>query len=111
MPRWFRLSAFLVVASALALAETWSGKVIDASCADPQKSEACVPTASTTAFAIHARGKVLKLDEAGNTKAADAMKNKENSADRAKNANRQITATVQGTLSEDTIKVDSIELR
>src|SRR5215467_8464311 len=102
MPRWFRLSAFLVVASALALAETWSGKLIDASCADPQKSEACVPTASTTAFAIHARGKVLKLDEAGNTKAADAMKNK---------ANRQISATVQGTLSEDTIKVDSIELR
>jgi hypothetical protein len=51
------------------------------------------------------------LDAAGNTKAAEAMKARENSADRAKNANREITATVQGTLSEDTIKVDSIELR
>ena len=111
MRRVYRLSAFLVVASALAFAETWSGKLIDAGCADPQKTEACVPTASTAAFAINTAGKVLKLDAAGNTKAAEAMKARENSADRAKNANREITATVQGTLSEDTIKVDSIELR
>ena len=111
MRRVYRLSAFLVVVSALAFAETFSGKLIDASCADPQKSEACAPTASTTAFAIDASGKVLKLDAAGNTKAAEAMKNRENSADRAKNANREITASVQGTASEDTIKVDSIELR
>ena len=111
MRRVFRLSAFLVVVSALAFAETFSGKLIDAACADQQKSEACVPTASTTAFAINAAGKVLKLDAAGNTKAAEAMKNKENSADRAKNPNREINATVQGTLSEDTIKVEAIELR
>jgi hypothetical protein len=111
MRRVYRLSAFLVIASALAFAETWSGKLIDAGCADPQKTEACVPTASTAAFAINAAGKVLKLDAAGNTKAAEAMKARENSADRAKNANREITATVQGTASEDTIKVDSIELR
>lgn len=110
MRRVFRVSAFLVVVSALAFAETFSGKLIDASCADQQKTEACAPTASTSAFAINASGKVLKLDAAGNTKAAEAMKNRENSADRAKNANREITATVQGTLSEDTIKVEAIEV-
>jgi len=111
MRRVFRLSAFLAVVSVLAFAETFSGKLIDASCADQQKTEACTPTGSTSAFAINASGKVLKLDAAGNTKAAEAMKNRENSADRAKNPNRQITATVQGTVSEDVIKVDSIELR
>src|SRR6266850_1065988 len=111
MRRVFRLSAFLVIVSALAFAETFSGKLIDAACADQQKSEACAPTASTSAFAINASGKVLKLDAAGNTKAAEAMKNRENSADRSKSPNREITATVQGTLSEDTIKVDSIEVR
>ena len=111
MRRVFRLSAFLVVVSALAFAETFSGKLTDAACADQQKSEACAPTASTTAFAINASGKMLKLDAVGNTKAAEAMKNKENSADRSKSPNREISATVQGTLSEDTIKVESIELR
>ena len=110
MRRVYRLSAFLVVASALAFAETWSGKLIDEACADPQKTEACVPTASTTAFAISAAGKVLKFDDAGNTKASEAMKVKENAADRAKNPNREITAKVEGTLNEDVIKVDSIEL-
>jgi len=111
MRRVFRLSAFLVVVSALAFAETWSGKLVDAACADQQKAEACAPTASTTAFALKAGGKVLKLDAAGNTKAAEALKSGENSADRAKNPSKEVNATVQGTLSEDMIKVDSIEVR
>ena len=110
MRRVFRLSAFLVIVSALAFAETFSGKLIDAACADQQKSEACAPTASTTAFALKTAGKVLKLDAAGNTKAAEALKGSENSADRSKNPKKEVTATVQGTLSEDVIKVDSIEV-
>jgi hypothetical protein len=110
MRRVFRLSAFLVVVSALAFAETWSGKLVDAACADQQKAEACAPTASSTAFALKTTDKVLKLDAAGNTKAAEAMKASENSANRTKNAKGEVSATVQGTLSDDVIKVDSIEV-
>jgi hypothetical protein len=38
-----------------------------------QKAESCAPTASTTAFALKTAGKMLKLDAAGNTKAAEAL--------------------------------------
>ena len=111
MRRVFKLSAFLVVISALALAETWSGKLVDATCADQHKAEACVPTASTTAFALNTAGKVLKLDAAGNTKAVEALKTSQSGADRSKDPKKEVTATVKGTLSEDVIKVDSIEVR
>ena len=110
MRRVFILSALLAVVSALAFAETMAGKLVDAACADQQKAAACIPTASTTAFALKTADKVLKLDAAGNTKAAEAMKNTENSADRSKKPSREITATVQGTVSDDVIKVDSIEV-
>lgn len=106
-----RLSAFAAIVSMVALAETWSGKLVDASCADPQKTEACVPSASTTAFALAASGKVMKLDATGNTKAAEALKAKENSANRSKSEKGEIMATVKGAINEDTIQVESIEVR
>jgi hypothetical protein len=85
----------LCLGSLLCLAETWSGKVVDAACKDQAAAapapapapapeaqpsspvaNACEPTASTVAFGIELPdGKVLKLDSAGNTKAAEAMKN------------------------------------
>ena len=105
-----KLTAFMAILAVAAFAESWSGKLVDASCTSPQKTEACVPTSSTTAFALAAHGKMMKLDAEGNTKAGEALKAKENSADRAKNPNRAITATVQGTLSGDTIQVESIRL-
>jgi hypothetical protein len=110
MLRAFRLSALLAIVSMVAFAGTWSGKLVDAACADQQKTEACVPTASTTAFALHAGGKMLKLDAAGNTKASEALKARENSADRSKDPNREVTATVKGALTEDVIQVESIEV-
>lgn len=105
------MSVFLAILSTVAFAETWSGKLVDATCADQQKTEACVPTASTTAFALHAAGKMLKLDAAGNAKASEVLKKRENSADRAKNPSSELTATVKGTLTEDVIQVESIEVR
>jgi len=110
MSRVFRVIAFMTVVSALAFAETWSGRLVDAACADQQKTDVCAPTASTTAFAISASGKMLKLDAAGNTKASEALKNRENSADRSKDPNREMTATVKGSLNGDVIQVDSIEV-
>ena len=58
------------VFSTLALAASFSGKLLDASCYDQQKKAAsCDATSSTTAFAIEASGMVYKLDSAGNSKA------------------------------------------
>jgi hypothetical protein len=113
MLRVLTLSAILVFASALAFAESFSGKLVDASCASQQKSAACTPTASTTSFAIQVSGKMLTLDAEGNRKAADALKASSSSADRAKDPNAadtQVMAKVEGTLNGNEIKVDSIEV-
>ena len=108
-----KLCAFLAVFAALAFAENWSGKLIDAKCASEQKGAACAPTASTTAFALEVSGKIYKLDAGGNTKAAEAVKS---SADRAKDPNAKteaqaVNAKVTGTMEGDTINVESIELQ
>jgi hypothetical protein len=63
-------------------------------------------------YAIDVSGKIYKLDDSGNTKAADAIKNqanRESSPDSAKKAER--TARVSGTLDGDVIKVETIEVR
>jgi hypothetical protein len=112
------LTAILVFASALAYAETWTGKLFDASCVDQQKNEqktgTCTPTSGTSSFAIQVSGKILKLDADGNRKAAEAWREYNNSADRAKDPEMksdQVTATVDGTMSGDEIKVESIQIR
>jgi hypothetical protein len=112
MRRILTLGAAVLFMSALSFADTFMGKLVDASCAQQQKDAACNPTASTATFALQVSGgKMLKLDADGNQKAADALKQNNNSADRAKDPNAsdtQVSATVQGTLNGDEIKVDSI---
>ena len=105
--------ALLLIFAGLAFAETWTGKLVDANCAEQDKTAACTPTSSTTAFALSAEGKMLKLDAAGNTKAAEALKSR---ADRAKDPaaptkETEVRATVSGTLEGDTVKVESISLQ
>jgi hypothetical protein len=115
MRRFLTLNAALLFMSALALADTFSGSLLDNTCAQQQKGATCAPNASTTAFAIQTSdGKVLKLDSDGNRKAADALKQSNNGADRAKDpsaADTPVTATVQGTLNGDEIKVDSVQVQ
>ncbi len=114
MRRILTLCSCAVIFSALALAENWSGRLVDASCYDQQKSATtCDPTASTSNFGILVSGKVYKFDSAGNSKAADALKSR---ADRSANPNSpatsQITAKVSGTKDGDnTIMVESIDLQ
>jgi hypothetical protein len=103
----------LCLGSVLCLAETWSGKVVDAACKDQAaapaqsaqpSSQACEPTASTVAFGIElSDGKVLKLDSTGNAKAAEAMKG--NSGKSA------LQATVTGSMEGQTVKVESIDIK
>jgi hypothetical protein len=110
----------LCLGSLLCLAESWSGKVVDAACKDqaaaapaPAPAEstkpsspanACEPTASTVSFGIELPdGKVLKLDSAGNTKAAEAVKN---------NAGKSsLQATVTGSTDGQTVKVETIDIK
>lgn len=108
------VGAVLVFGSALAFGETFSGKLVDASCmAQQQSSAACAPTTSTTIFALQVSGKMLRLDTDGNRKAADAMKASGSSADRAKdpNASSQVMAKIEGTLADDQLQVDTIEIQ
>jgi hypothetical protein len=107
----------LCLGSVLCLAETWSGKVVDAACKDQAATpgvqsaqpnspvaNACEPTASTVAFGIELQdGKVLKLDSTGNAKAADAMKNNTGKS--------PLQATVTGSMDGQTVKVESIDIK
>jgi len=111
MKRFMQIALIVCVTCTLGLAETWTGKLIDANCKTQASSQSnpergatasCAPTASTKDFAIEtADGKVYKLDKSGNSKAAAAMKNNP--------SNSQIT--VNGTLEGQTVKVDSLDLR
>jgi len=103
----------LIFSSSLALAETWTGRLLDANCATRQTTAACAPTYSTTAFAVDVNEKIMKLDSEGNKKAAEAFKSYNSGAERAKEPNSQyspVTATVHGTMKGNQIKVDSIEV-
>ena len=113
MRRILTISAGLLFVSALAFADTYSGRLVDATCAAEQKGAACNPNSSTTAFAVEVGGKMLKLDSSGNKKAAEALKESSSSADRAKTpgvADSQVMATIEGSLNGDEIKVESIEV-
>ena len=119
MRRLLTVCAVAAVFSALALAETFTGRLIDASCYDQQKSaSACEPTSTTTSFALDVSGKIYRFDANGNTKAAEAWKahpgaerggGAQGSAERAAT---RVMAKVTGTKEGDnTIMVDTIEIR
>ena len=88
MYRLIRTLAIASVFTVLAVAETWSGTLVDASCtADKKSSAECAPTSTTSNFAlVLADGKTVNLDASGSSKAADALKN---SADRSKDPVRR----------------------
>jgi hypothetical protein len=98
----------------LALAESWSGRLVDSTCYDQQKNvAACDPTSATTTFALSVSNKIYKLDDAGNTKAMEAIKNR---ADRSTDPNKppvtEVNAKVTGTKGTDEIlKVEAIEVK
>jgi hypothetical protein len=89
-----RLPALLCLASALSVAETWSGFLVNSSCYEslennhnPTDTETnvnrnrgaevryCAPNAKTKSFAVIDRdGQSFKFDRAGNAKAADLVK-------------------------------------
>ena len=116
MQRILTLAAGVLGFALFAFADTYSGALVDAKCLDQQKEStaSCTPTASTTAFALQVSGgKAYRLDADGNAKAAQALQQSSSSADRAKDANAatQVMATVDGSLSGEELKVNTIQIK
>jgi len=96
----------------LAFAESWNGKLIDATCMDTQKNmTACAATSATTSFLLVVDGKSYHLDQNGNTKATEALKSRADRTAPNAPATTEISAKVSGTKEGDTIKVDSIQVQ
>ena len=120
-----KLGMLLVFVAALACAETWTGTLYDAKCASqPGRKDlsACTPTEASTSFIFQVSDKKFKFDSEGNKKAAGAYKESKSGAERAENPDapapgmgmqhrEEVTATVQGTLTGDEIKVETIEVK
>lgn len=96
----------------LALAESYSGKLLDAPCYDTQKKVAsCEATGKTTAFAIEVEGTVYKLDRIGNDKAAMAFRNRADRSDPNQPQSKEVMARVDGTERGGTIVVENIDVK
>ncbi len=99
------------LASVPALAEDWTGKLVDAACIEQQQQQKTIPcgaTKATTAFALDVSGKIFKLDPPGNLKAATAMKYRPDPGDPTKPAD--VKAKVTGTEVSGMILVETIGL-
>jgi hypothetical protein len=104
-----KLFLTLSLFSAAAFADTLAGTLVDVNCKDKagkdlaENSRQCAIKCAKSGFGlVTADGKFIKFDEAGNTKALDALKASEKEKD--------LKATVTGTVDGDTIKVESITL-
>jgi hypothetical protein len=111
------LGALLLSASAMSSAELWIGQLFDGNCvgrhSELEKYQDCIPAGGTVSFTLQASGRMLKLDAAGNRKAAQAWKQY---VDQSRLVDpdlktKPVTAVVEGTANGDEIKVDSILLR
>jgi hypothetical protein len=115
MRKFLTLCGIAAAFSALALADDWNGKLLDASCYDKhQAQESCAAKASTTAFLLDVNGTVYHLTEGSNNMISEAMKSR---ADRTRNPDApakgsDVMAKVSGTLTgKEHIKVTTIEIQ
>jgi len=113
MRKLYLLCASIFVFSGLALAEDWTGRLVDASCyAQNTTAKPCDASASTTSFMLDVAGKVYKLDAAGNAKAATAIKNRADRSTPGAQSEGPVNAKVSGSVEgSDSIKVDRIDVQ
>jgi len=101
-----RIAGFALF-SAAAFAETWTGTVVDVNCKGKDLSSHtrnCAISCSRSGYGIVTPdGKFIKFDETGNTKALAALK--------SSSRDKDLKATVTGSMKDDVIQVDSIDLR
>ena len=100
-----KLIAGFALFSAVALAATWSGTVVDVMCKNNDlagHTRDCALNCSKSGYGIVlADGKFIKFDERGNARALAALK--------ASSKDKDLKAKVSGTLKDDVIQVDSIQ--
>jgi len=114
MKRFLGAAVLLGSLSIAAMAEDWSGKLIDATCNDQREHEktiSCDATKATTAFALDVSGKIYKLDAAGNAKAATALKYRADTPDPSNPQSTEVKAKVTGTEAGGMILVENIGLQ
>ena len=101
------LSAALAMSGAMMAAETWNGTVVDVMCKGKDLANHTAKCAVNCAKGgyglVLSDGKFVKFDEAGNSKALAVLK--------ATSKEKDIKAKVTGSLEDDVIKVQSIEVQ
>jgi hypothetical protein len=107
MSRWPYLGAAFLLSAASAIAETWTGTLVDVMCKgkdlDSHTTKCALACAKGGYGLVLADGKFVKFDEAGNSKALALLK--------ATSREKDLKAKVAGTLDGETVKVSSIELQ
>jgi hypothetical protein len=106
MNRLLGITAGFALLSVAAFAETWSGTIVDTNCKGKDvasHTRQCAMSCAKSGFGlVTADGKFVKFDEAGNAKALAALK--------ASKRDKDLRAKVSGTLDDNVIKVESINL-
>ena len=101
------LIVLLVSSATMMAAETWNGTVVDVMCKGKDLANHTAKCAVNCAKGgyglVLSDGKFVKFDEAGNSKALAALK--------ATSKEKDIKAKVTGSLEDDVIKVQSIEVQ
>jgi len=111
MKKLLKMSAIAGMFAVFAVAESYSGRLLDATCIDQGKSKICDPTSTSTHFALNVDGKIYRLDDAGNAKTVEALKNR---ADRQKDPGlpvNTVTAKVDGAKEGEVLRVDHIDVQ
>jgi hypothetical protein len=112
MRRILAIATTAAIFGSLALAEDWTGKLLDTSCLDQKKDMAtCQANDATTAFALEVSGKTYRLDDAGNQKAIAALKGRADRAADPAAAAAPVNAKITGTRDGEVLKVDSIQVQ
>ena len=115
-----KLGMILCLAGVAGYAETWDGKLIDATCFErfstagnsgnkpldvDKLDKDCAPSPATSTFAVLDHDKVYKLDSAGNTKVMADIYGGAIKADH----DRDVHVTIKGQKNGDTIVVESVK--
>ena len=101
-----KLIASLMLLCSAAVAETWTGTVVDVMCKNndlANHTRDCALTCSKSGYGVVlADGKFIKFDERGNVKALAAIK--------AAAKEKDLKVKVTGTLKDDVIQVQAIQI-
>lgn len=101
-----KLIAGFAFTAMLAMAESWSGTVVDVMCKNndlANHTKECALKCANSGYGIVlADGKFIKFDERGNAKALKALK--------ATSKEKDLKAKVTGTLKDDVIQVESVAI-